>query len=295
MAVMKDATASLDEFFRRSLKHYVDELKGRDDYEARMVEVDCITCDGTANRVEYRFIGEGGWKLVDTKIKSECKSCTDSRIIGRKIEDDKTDLKGRLMARHENEYWFIPDDLKDAGFKNFKIGGGNDVIGAKRVAIDYVKSFIGIDPGERSNLIFMGNPGTGKTHLSTAIARTLKEQGFHVGFLTTGMLLTKIKSTYNKGSSQTEEDIFKDLRKFELLVLDDLGSESKSKDEFDWSKNKLFEIVNLRIGKPTIYTSNFNEKHLPIAVGERVFSRLYNNTRFIELVTDDYRKNYQIV
>ncbi len=108
------------------------------------------------------------------------------------------------------------------------------------------------------------------------------------------MLLSKIKATYSKGSSKTEEDIFNDLRKFDLLVLDDLGSEAKSKDEFDWSKNKLFEIVNCRIGKPTIYTSNFNEKHLPTAIGERVYSRLQYNTKFIEIVTDDFRKNYRI-
>jgi DNA replication protein DnaC len=140
----------------------------------------------------------------------------------------------------------------------------------------------------------MGNPGTGKTHLATAIARTLKKQGYLVGHMTKGMLLSKIKATYQKGSSTTEESILNDLKKIELLILDDLGSEARNRDEFDWSKNKLFEIVNLRIGKPTIYTTNFSEQHLPTAIGERVFSRLYNNTKFITLVTDDYRKKFLI-
>ncbi|WP_265154661.1 P-loop NTPase family protein [Bacillus altitudinis] len=121
----------------------------------------------------------------------------------------------------------------------------------------------------------------------------LKEEGFLVGVLTTGTLLSKIKSTYQKGASKTEEDVFKDISKFDLLILDDLGSEARSNDEFDWSKNKLFEIVNHRIGKPTIYTSNFNELHLPTAIGERVFSRLQYNNKFIELIADDFRTNFR--
>lgn len=160
--------------------------------------------------------------------------------------------------------------------------------------MDFVKTFIEMDSVKRYNLLLMGNTGAGKTHLAIAIARTLKEKGFLVGVLTTGTLLSIIKATFQKGASQTEKGIFNDLRKFDLLVLDDIGSEARGKDEFDWSKSKLYEIVNHRVGKPTIYTSNFNEQHLPTAIGERVFSRLYNNTKFIELVTDDYRKKFQI-
>ena len=70
----------------------------------------------------------------------------------------------------------------------------------------------------------MGNPGTGKTHLCTAVARNLKANGFIVGLLTTGQIRAKIKSTYNKGSSQTEEAIFRDLKKLDILILDDAGS-----------------------------------------------------------------------
>ncbi|WP_430143291.1 ATP-binding protein [Peribacillus frigoritolerans] len=45
----------------------------------------------------------------------------------------------------------------------------------------------------------MGNPGTGKTHLATAIARTLKKQGYLVGHLTTGLLLSKRRKYIDNG------------------------------------------------------------------------------------------------
>ncbi|MGO5012795.1 ATP-binding protein [Niallia sp. Sow4_A1] len=155
-----------------------------------------------------------------------------------------------------------------------------------------MKTFLASEQ-DRYNLLIQGNPGTGKTHLCVAIARTLKEKGFIVGFLTTGQLLSKIKSTYNKASIITEENIFKDLKKLDLLILDDLGAEASGGND-DWRKSIIFEIVESRSGKPTIYTSNLTDQDLPMVVGERVFSRLYDNTKFIDLFTEDYRKKLRI-
>ncbi len=276
------------------MRYYVEELKGRDDYEARINQVACYICGEQAERTEYRILGCEEWKPASKKYQVECSKCRDQKVIKKINEHEAINLRERLTSRFKEEYWFIPEDLKEAGFKKFQVNGKNSVFETKRYAINYIKSFSKISSEQRHNLLIMGNPGVGKTHIAVAIARTLKDKGFLVGFLTTGTLLAKIKATYQKGASKTEEDIFKDLKKFDLLVLDDLGSEARSKDEFDWSKNKLFEIINLRIGKPTVYTTNFNEEHLPTAVGERVFSRLYNNTKFIELVSEDYRKKFQV-
>ncbi|WP_100400613.1 ATP-binding protein [Bacillus sp. FJAT-44742] len=290
---MNEVTTALSDLFKRSMKHYVEELQNRNDYEARMAEEVCIVCRGKANSPEYRIHGEKEWKRACKELEIKCKACTEQKELARVLERNKIKSNEHLNRRFEKEYWFIPEDLKNAGFKNFTVGNEGTLHEAKRTTMDYVKTFHSLAQEKRSNLLIMGNPGTGKTHLTTAVARTLKEKGILVGHLTTGTLLSKIKSTYQKGSKQTEEGIFNDLRKFELLVLDDLGSEARSKDEFDWSKNKLFEIVNLRVGKPTIYTSNFNEQHLPSAVGERVYSRLHHRTNFIKLVTEDFRKKYQ--
>ncbi|MDF2947599.1 MAG: hypothetical protein K0S51_2278 [Bacillales bacterium] len=284
----------LHDRFKNNMKYHIKEIAERDDYDARMASTLCAVCNGEANIAEYRIHGTNEWIPIICINEIKCKSCTDKMMLSEDMDYNKHQLHDQLNNRFGKEYWYIPEDLKKAGFKNFYIEGmPSSIYEAKISAIEYVKNFLE-NPDKRYNLVLLGNPGTGKTHLATAIARTIKDKGFLVGYITTGALLAKIKATYQQGASKTEESILNDLGKFDLLILDDIGSEARSTDEFDWSKNKLFEIVNKRIGKPTIYTSNLNEKYLPTAIGERVFSRLHNNTRFIELLTGDYRMTLQI-
>src|SRR5690606_16674629 len=274
------------------MKRIVAELKSRDDYEARMNQVECSTCGREANRPEYRIFGEKEWKSAFQELKVDCSECANQKELAKIMNTNKRNLREIIKERFEKDYWIIPPDLLSAGFKNFKTNN-NSVFEAKRAVMEYVKTFDS-NPESRYNLLLMGNSGAGKSHLAVTKARTLKEKGFIVGFLTSGTLLTKIQDTWKEKDHQSKEKIYKDLEMFELLVIDDIGSEAKSASEYDWSKKELFEIVERRKCKPTIYTSNFNIEHLPTAIGEKVFSRLHYNTKFIEIVTEVYRKSKRI-
>jgi DNA replication protein DnaC len=273
---------------KKSLSKFIPDLHGRDDFDYEQVPTECIRCKGNDSGYKYRFYGETEW--VTYKPSKQCKECDLADHLTQSQKDHLQQVNDSLS----NRYWFLPKDLEVAGFKTFKRTNSVTSNGAN-ICIDYVKRFKENQPDKRYNLLIMGNPGTGKSHLSVAIARTLKASGFTVGFLTTGKLLSLIKETYSKGAARTENDIFEDIAKLDLLVLDDLASEQGTRDEFSWTKSKLFEIVNTRISKPTIYTTNFNDLNIAEAVGERVVSRLYNNSKFIDMFTDDYRKNFKVV
>lgn len=284
---MKAVKSSFEKELKKRLKQIV--LKNHPELEGKDLEVEykygfeCPDC-GTNGRNGLFFRVDGGeWQPNGELACYECANRELARTLSRVSFPDN--LKERL----EKEYFLIPDNLKDAGFKNYEVL--DSVTGkAKEQSMDYVKKFLA---GERFNLFMKGNPGTGKSHLCAAIARTIKAKDYIVGYVTTGEILRKIRATYTAGASKTEEGIFKDLKRFDLLVLDDLGSESIGGND-DWRKGMLFEIVNSRLGKPTIYTSNLDDPELPTAIGSRVHSRLYDNTKFIDLFTDDYRKKLKI-
>jgi DNA replication protein DnaC len=285
---------SMNDVFKDTVRRFVPELAEREDFETDYrSELECPKCGkDEGSGLYYRFKGEAEWIPVGGLVK--CSSCRDSEVFAdyqtQSLHEQKEDIKERLMK----EYFIIPDELKEAGFKNYKtIDGITEQ--AKKKTTDYVKSFLS-GPEGRHSLLISGSVGSGKSHLCAAIARTIRSHGFSVGFLTTGQVLQKIKTTYQKGASKKEEDIFRELGKLDLLILDDIGSEAigsgKEKSE-NWRMSMLFEIVNSRMGKPTIYTSNLVEADLTKAVGERVDSRLYSNTDFLDMFSEiDYRKEY---
>jgi DNA replication protein DnaC len=278
---------SFTDIYRRGILKIVPELEGQNyetDFKSELICPKCGLIGAAA--LFYRINSDQEW--VQAGETFNCSSCRDTEALNHYMTRSLGEQRSEIADRLTKEYFLLPESLKAAGFKNYQ-ETNKVTTGAKTKAISYTKSYIA---GERYNLLVMGNPGTGKSHLCAAIARTLKEKGLTVGFLTTGKLLSKIKATYQKGAMKTEEDILQDLKKLDLLILDDIGSEAGGND--DWRKGILFEVIESRSRKPTIYTSNLTDTDLPIAVGERIHSRLYDNTQFIDLFTEDFRKKLLI-
>lgn len=292
---MKDARQllSMQHVYLKSLLKIHPELEGLELETKFKRDLECPECgeqEKGTGALFYRMVGNEDWHQAGEVFK--CSLCRDAEALEAYMSISKQEQRNQIAERLMQEYLMLPEGLANAGFKNYD--EINQVTAnAKEKAIAYTKGF-SANPENRYNLLIQGNPGTGKSHLCAAITRTLKEKGFIVGYITTGQVLTKIKSTYQKGSAKTEESILEDLKKIDCLVIDDIGSEAIGGKE-DWRKGMIFELVESRNGKPTIYTSNLTESELERAVGERVNSRLYNNTQFIDLFTEDYRKKLRVV
>lgn len=260
-----------------------------DQYDVKNFEVHCIRCNGIASTTAYRIESEGEWKGYKKEV--ICSDCG----AREELMNQNGSFRRTFNARLTDEYMHVPKGLEDASFKNYNASNAATK-NALYACVQYVKGFDYNNLSNNHNLLIMGNPGTGKSHLSLSIAKYLRSKEIgSVGFITTGKLLAIVKDTYQKGASRTENDIFKDIESLDFLVLDDLGAEVGSASEFSWSRTKIFEIVNSRIGKPTVYTTNFNDKNIAEAVGERVSSRLQTNTKFVNLFTEDYRKNLLVL
>src|SRR6266851_4608637 len=73
---------------------------------------------------------------------------------------------------------------------------------------------------QREDALFLGPPGTGKSHLAQAIGRAVIQQGYRVVYREAHMLLEEIADATLDGTRKT---YFADLAAVPLLIVDDLG------------------------------------------------------------------------
>ena len=92
-----------------------------------------------------------------------------------------------------------------------------------------------------------------------------------------------VKSTFNRESSLTEQNLIERFANIEVLFFDDLGTEIFSKSSGDtWLQSLLFDIINKRYNnkKATIFSSNhsLNELINKSGIAEKTVDRISEMT-----------------
>jgi len=116
------------------------------------------------------------------------------------------------------------------------------------------------------NIILSGNPGTGKTHLATALGLKACQEGYKVLFTTVSRLLTQIRESRSQKTLRTLENRFE---KFDLVICDEFGYVSFDKE----GAEMLFSHLSLRCGrKSTIITTNLSFERWNEIFGDTVLT-----------------------
>ena len=102
-------------------------------------------------------------------------------------------------------------------------------------------------------LVFSGVYGGGKTHLAAAIANKIQRNGGSVLFVVVPDLLDHLRATFNPSSNVNYDKLFTQIKTAEVLILDDLGTESAT----PWAREKLYQLFNYRYSMrlPTVITT----------------------------------------
>ena len=102
----------------------------------------------------------------------------------------------------------------------------------------------------KSNIIFMGSPGTGKTHLATAIGIEAASQRISTYFINFAELMEKFKRA---AKENRVESVVKHYLKYSILIIDEIGYLPIDKD----SSYGFFQLIAARYEKrSTIITTN---------------------------------------
>lgn len=215
-----------------------------------------------------------------TKDNYECELCQDMEWI----INPKTNSAKMCKCREAKQYQRILDSsgiseaFQKKNFGNFKPMKGI-VKATKDMAMKYVKDFEEIRDTENNSIAFLGQVGSGKTHLSIAIANNLMKRNIGVRYMQYREDIMKIKQ-----SAIDEIAYNREINKYKtasVLLIDDLYKGAITKNRMGYEVvneadlRAMFEIINYRYLKklPIIVSSEFTTDRL-LSFDEAIGSRI---------------------
>ena len=157
---------------------------------------------------------------------------------------------------------------------------------ALTVARDFAEQF-DANHEKGAGLVFAGLPGTGKSHLAAAILLSLVGR-YSVRYTTCMGLIRMVRDTWRRDSEISERQILRLLcDELDLLVIDEVGAQYGT----DGEQNLIFEVMDRRYSgmRPTILLTNQDKDGFKAFVGDRVFDRLRETSRWVAFDWPSYR------
>lgn len=237
-------------------------------------------------------------------IKYDCTLCKDTGYV---FENGKTSMCNCLKQKIYNLEYNQKNinNIENQTFSHFNINLFSDksdekkyktsisprenILDIKKAVENFIHNF---ENADTKNLIFSGGTGLGKTFISNCVVNELLTQGKTVMYQTAPVMLENlIADLFAKPEDQS--GISNNLLTVDLLVIDDLGTETMNSMKF----TELYKIINTRLlnqnGKSlkTIISTNLDLKGLFNTYDERLVSRFVGYYDIYRFYGDDIRLN----
>lgn len=144
----------------------------------------------------------------------------------------------------------------------------------KRMAHNYkiARAFARGFAAHSDNLLLIGTTGTGKTHISTAIAAEVIKQGFDVLYDSAQNIISAFEDDRFRSGYGQRELLSEKYMECDLLIIDDLGTEFVNQ----FTVSVLYNVINTRKNKglSTIISTNLTAQELAAKYEGRIYSRI---------------------
>lgn len=184
----------------------------------------------------------------------------------------------------------VSEEFRQMRFENYEYERNVETIDAYLKAKSYSKEFEQIRVARQNSIMLLGQVGSGKTHLSMAIANKLLDKSIGVVYMSYRDSITKIKQSITDEINYNKEmELYKNAQ---VLLIDDLFKGNITGADI----NAMFSIINYRYMKklPIIVSSEKNINEL-LAIDEAISSRLIEMSKGYIVELKGEHLNYRLV
>jgi len=214
-----------------------------------------------------------------------CKNCLDEGFF----EGKPCDCYSELIKKEAYKLSNLSEKIEIENFETFNIK-----LFSNKKEIEFilktVMSFCKNDISAKNNLIFTGSTGTGKTFMSSCIAKYFLDNKSSVLYLSATKISNIINDAqFKRSDSNSQDDYINFIIDCDLLIIDDLGTEF----QFPYPQSQLFDILETRQlkNRKTVISTNLQFDALTKKYSARFTSRLFGNYEILVFNGNDLRNN----
>ncbi|MCR5686517.1 MAG: ATP-binding protein [Lachnospiraceae bacterium] len=236
-------------------------------------------------RKQKKLLTDNGFAEDCLEEKYECSLCRDTGYTpdGKKCSCLKRQILSLLY--HQSN---IEEILDRENFSTLRLDIYTDSEREKmEPIIRKCRSFADSFGSSYENILLYGNVGVGKTFLTNCMAKAVLDSGYSVIYFTSIRLFDTLSRELFGHDEERSWECQKDIFTCDLLIIDDLGTETVS----SFVAGRLFDILNERDlrRRSTIISTNLSFEELGKRYSERNFSRIFGNYTILHPDAEDIR------
>ncbi len=247
--------------------------------------------DSALDRIESRktdLLRENGYDPAYTEIPYTCPDCRDTGYIGAQKCHCFRQAQMHMLydMLYDNSHLHGLTETDNFSTLREDLFTGED-LEHFREAVRRCHEFIDRFDTDYDNLLFVGNVGTGKSFLSSCIAREILMSGHSVIYFSASDFFDACADTAFRRGDDDVPAADNDLYDCDLLIIDDLGTEYANQ----FVNSELFSCLNARHNKrrSTIISTNLSLRHLQERYSDRILSRITGYYTILKLTGPDLR------